>query len=823
MRINLPDKEYFIRKQVPDQTGNYIIVEHRGSGMNAHVFRAHSDELKHDIAVKIIPKQNLKGNWEQEYQKANLLRSRVVVNFFSVNVWKDPEHKIDCVILLSDYISGNTLREYTQQNKKNIFIDFVVDFLKETFDLFNEMNERGFQHGDLHSGNVLVEDQSSSLVGPDYAFRITDFGVTSAAEHGQVKNDFENLAFILKELLENVDYQSAGPLDKYTFNILNDHFLAKHLVESDTTRDPYARRPQKLFERIIEIESEFDKIQIDKASKKIADPFEYLSCEHFGGSHSLLRALYSDRFLGLSLIETRNNLVLTGPRGCGKSTVFKSLSLPHRFVIDDDQPDKLSYIGIYYRCDDLYFAFPRYKIPDRQEAFNVPMHFIISTLISELFDSIKKWASRYYKKEFEKKEENISKSVWDLLELNRPPEPGIDSFKVLSNRLQKERIRAAKKQRFVNDPKHSFGFYFGPEMLIAICNMLMDKFSFLQNRPFYFLIDDYSSPKITIGLQQNLNRLFMQRTSSCFFKLSTESTVSYVRSDIDAKAYVEGREFTLMNLGLNYIHAENKKKLRFIEDIFVKRLKAIDNYPASDLDTLLGSYKGKGPNYNEAAKIIRKGERVEIWGKESLCRLCCGDIYHIIDLVKQMVGNIGGAEGLAQIESSQKISSKDQTKAIRDQAGNFLKGLRILPNGSQLVEIVSSFGNVAHSYLKHRNSKNVQTNPPWQAHRIEPYDQLALSDEAQKIYDELLRYSVFIEDVRGKSRRGKVVPRLYLRRLLIPHFNLTFSTRDSIGLEPNEIQELLLAPKEFEKRHLIKKGLIEDPNQLTIPGFGKED
>jgi hypothetical protein len=449
------------------------------------------------------------------------------------------------------------------------------------------------------------------------------------------------------------------------------------------------------------------------------------------------------------------------------------------------------------------------------------MHFVISTLISELFDSIKKWALRYYKNEFEKKEEKISKSAWELLELSRPPEPRIDSFKALSARLQKERIRAGKKQRFVNDPKHSFGFYFGPEILIKICNMLMAKFSFLQNRPFYFFIDDYSSPKITIDLQQNLNRLFMQRTASCFFKLSTESTVSYTRSDIDNKAYVEGREFTLMNLGLNYIHAEDKKKLRFIEDVFEKRLKAIDSYPVSDLDTLLGSYEG--PNYNEAARIIRKGKKVEIWGKESLCRLCCGDIYHIIDLVKQMVGNIGGAEGLAQIESSQKISSKDQTKAIRDQAGNFLKGLRILPNGSQLVEIVSSFGNVAHSYLKHRNSKNVQTNPPWQAHRIEPYDQLALSDEAQKIYDELLRYSVFIEDVRGKSRRGKVVPRLYLRRLLVPHFNLTFSMRDSVELEPDEIQELLLAPKEFEKRHLIKKGLIEDPDQLKIPGFEKED
>ena len=820
MRRNLPDKEYFIGKQVPGQPGDYSMVELRGSGGNGHVFRAHSVELEHDIAVKIIPKQNLKDNWKEEYQKANLLRSRLVVKFFSVNEWKDTEHSIDCVMLLSDYIPGKTLRNYIRQNTNNISIDFIVNFLREMFDLFHEMKGRDFQHGDLHDGNVIVEDQSSSLVEPDYAFRITDFGVTSATEHGQVKNDFENLAFILKELLENVDYQSAQPLEKYTFNILNDHFLAKHLMETDTTRDPYARRPQKLFERISEIESEFDRIQIDKAVKKITDPFEYLSCEQIGDSHSLLRTLYSDRFLGLSSIETRNNLVLTGPRGCGKSTVFKSLSLQHRIIIENDHPNKFSYIGIYYRCDDLYFTFPRYTIPDREEAFNVPMHFIISTLISELFDTIKKWSLRYYKDEFERKEEDISKSSWELLELSRPPEPGIDCFKALSARLQKERIKAAKKQRFVNDPKHSFGFYFGPDILIKICNMLTEKFSFLQNRPFYFFIDDYSSPKITIDLQQNLNRLFMQRTSSCFFKLSTESTVSYTRSDIDTKAYVEGREFTLMNLGLNYIHAEEKEKLRFIEDVFERRLKAIDDYPVSNLETLLGSYKGL--NYNQAANLIRKGERVEIWGKESLCRLCCGDIYHIIDLVKQMVGNIGGAEGLAKIESPQKIPPEDQTRAIREQAGNFLKGLRILPNGSHLVDIVSSFGIVAHSYLKHRNSKNERTNPPWQAHRIEPYDQLALSDEAQKIYDELLRYSVFIEDVRGKSRRGKVVPRLYLRRLLIPHFNLTFSMRDSVELEPDEIQELLLAPKEFEKRHLIKKGLIEDPNQLKIPRFEKE-
>jgi len=492
MKIYLPDLEYFIGKHVPNQPGNYVIDKHRGSGMNAHVFRAHSDELSNNIAVKIIPRQNLKPNWEQEFQKANRLSSQIAVRFFSFNEWQDTDHDIDCVIFLSDYILGKNLKEYIQHNKDNISVNFITDLLKAMFDLFNEMNDRPFQHGDLHSGNILVEDRSTSLRGPDYAFRVTDFGTTSASENGVEKDDFEQLAFILKDLLENVDYQSSESFEKFTFNILNDHFLAKHLVETDTTRDSYARRPKKLFDHLNEIESEFDKIQSDKAVKKIIDPFEYLSCEQIGDSHSLLKALYSDRFLGLSDIETRNNLVLTGPRGCGKSTVFKSLSLQHRLIINEDHPDKLTYIGVYYRCDDLYFAFPRYITPDRQEALDVPLHFITSTLLNELLDTIKRWALKYYKDEFDKKEEQASRSIWDLLELNRTKEPGVDCFKALSARLQKERFRAARKQRFVNDPKHSFGHYFGPDILIKTCDMLMEKFSFLNDRPLFFFIDDYS-------------------------------------------------------------------------------------------------------------------------------------------------------------------------------------------------------------------------------------------------------------------------------------------------------------------------------------------
>jgi hypothetical protein len=121
-----------------------------------------------------------------------------------------------------------------------------------------------------------------------------------------------------------------------------------------------------------------------------------------------------------------------------------------------------------------------------------------------------------------------------------------------------------------------------------------------------------------------------------------------------------------------------------------------------------------------------------------------------------------------------------------------------------LVSIVEAFGNVAHSHLRFLNSKNQEGNPPKQATRIEPYEPLGLSPRAQMLYDELLRYSVFIEDFRGKSRRGRIVPRLFLRRFLIPHFNLTFSTRDSIELEPEQFEAFLLHPKSFEHSLRLK-------------------
>src|SRR5439155_16421871 len=122
-------------------------------------------------------------------------------------------------------------------------------------------------------------------------------------------------------------------------------------------------------------------------------------------------------------------------------------------------------------------------------------------------------------------------------------------------------------------------------------------------------------------------------------------------------------------------------------------------------------------------------------------------------------------------------------------------------SGPILRRIAEAFGRVSNHYLKTRSSKNEERFPPFQAFRLELLDNPKFEEEngrPKDIYDDLIKYAVFVLDVRGKSQRGDVVPRLYLRRLLLPAFLLTPNRRDSVRIESTKLRLLLDNPEEFE-------------------------
>lgn len=820
MRHNVPAKENFLQPELRIRGyPNHVIQRHIASGNNGHLFLAIGERIQSRLAFKFVPVDNLpkdpndKDSYLNEARTANLIANPAVVRCHDVLAYFEKISATDCVVFVYDYVEGRNLREYMEKEdtRSNINISFIEEFLRTALDLLFELEKLQLQHGDLHAGNILVSENEYSRY-HRLRFRITDFGVRnflSQSGPGPI-NDFLNVGGILNSLLRCIDYESLDGRNRFVFNCLRDEFLARHLFESNQSIDKLACNPEKLLEKLDSLDDRFSVSDSEKSSRFVT-PFDYPNCEQIGDSSSLLKGLYSDRLLGLNEIESFSNFVLTGPRGCGKTTVFRALSLNHLTSIDNDNPSSMKYIGIYYRCDDLYFAFPRYAEPNRPEALDLPMHFLTVTLLSRLLEQVRSWARKRHPEEYNRKEFALVTRLAALFEWNSERDKGVNDLVGVIGRLKtRERQRAIKKQRFAaNRGSEPILNYFGPEIISRACLVIRNHFSFLRDLPFFFFIDDYSHPKITKTLQRNLNRVLMHRSPDVFFKVSTESPVSFSREDIDGKKFVESREFKLLNLGLRYIVDSGSRTAEFLRDLFARRFSQVKAYPVQSLEQLLGL---ASRNENATARFFRepkkdgrstkKKEEAYLYaGCETVESMCSGDIHYVIDLVSRMVETFGGRTKLAKSRSTPKIPRHIQDRAVRQATGAFIESIRTLPYyGPRLADVVTAFGNVAHSYLVYADSSNVSSKPPHQASRIEPYESLHLSSKAQNVLDELLRYSIFIEDPRGRSRRGHTVPRFYLRRYLIPHFRLTFSRRDSLELEVSDIEMLLLDPQKFDSK-----------------------
>lgn len=804
---------------IGEKIEEYEIDRYVGHGAMGVVFRAVRKDIGDVAACKIIPQHRLQEGWPSELRKLVKLTDIPQVVHYKGHGPKLINY-VPHVCILYQFVEGFNLREYVRNFPDSITIEFVELLAKELLHVLHALKVEGIVHGDLHEGNIMVANPDPKFIRQRPRIKVTDFGIGTSSKDHTPKDDYLCLAVICSDLIKkHIDPASLEGEDRYFCDRFTKDFLGKQLMESDYTVGDFVREPRILLENMSSIRQKHRELGLTQTPSKLTSPFDYLSCEQLGDSFELLQTLYSQNFPGYQELTRKINTILTGPRGCGKTTIFRNLSLKTQMLGKKVGSPK-GFVGVYYHCSDLYFAFP-YSI----EKLGVPeqkaiTHYFNLAILYEVLDTLIVADTHDLKVPLYALERLQGFLQGWLVSYQSPPR----GMSILRHLLS---IIGIEKERFRDEmgkygmtiekwPLNSCTFtLLPPDFIRRLCKLLKNCIPWLKLVPFYFFLDDYSLPKVSNEVQVTLHNFILNRYSDLFFKISTESVISFSPQDTKGKLFEEGREYETIDLGDYFLHASGEVKERFLGEVVNNRLENVKEFAwdCRIIEKLLGKPPYK--TYVELAEVIKSKKKVKYSGWKTVVDLCSGDIANVLRLIRTIFSH-SKLEGVKEYPIPKTI----QDKGIRETSNSFFQKLKSIPDtGKDLARIAQAFGDVANNYLRNRRSRNIQTNPPYQACRIELLETPDLDEEEsykalvkptprkgyiKKLYRDLIKYGIFIRDVKGKSQRGFVVPRLYLRRLLIPTFLLTPSKRDHVRVDAKEFRMLLAAPEKF-KTHMIGK------------------
>jgi serine/threonine protein kinase len=793
--------------------GKYKLEEYIGRGTIGVVYRAVREDIHDTVACKLIPQGNLKKEWETELEKVSKLDGIEQVVSYRIHGTETIKGEL-FVYVFWQFIKGRNLRDYIKTDSSIVTISFIWDLIYQILQVFVAMEEVRIVHGDLHEGNILIADPDPRFYEQSPRIKITDFGIGYSKSPSNPLDDYTSLAGICYRLLDHIDPSTLNGKERFLYNRLIS-FLDKEILERDYTVADYVRNPRLLIGHLRNFDQEYEDGHQAYPKVTLKHPFDYMSCEQIGDDFKLLRELYSLQFLGNRDLVERTNTVLTGPRGCGKTTIFRNLSLKTQLLAGGGEIND-EYIGIYYQCKDLYYPFSYLEEKLSPDVLKITVHYFNLALLLQILDTlvtIEQVSWRTFSEESLVHLEGFIKA--ELPSYQIPPK-GTSKLRHMFNTVQREKSELKKKLESGQYNSILPEGYLGLDFLRRFCGFLQETIPWLKNRPFYFFVDDYSLPKISKPLQLSLNRVIFDRCAECFFKISTESVVSLYPYDADGKFLDEVREYDLIDLGDYFLH-NKKERRRFLLDVINNRLEKAEGISPEykKFEGILGKTPYK---YNDLAREIADGKHIHYHGIDTIIDLCSGDIGNILRLLRDIFAQVDGGLDAFSKQGGVKIpiGPEIQDKAIREFGADFLNRIESFPGtGPQLRKITEAFGDVAHWYLCNRTSKNVKGKPQWQAFRIEIRGKLKFDDpHSRDYYDDLLRYGLFIRDVKGKSIRGAVVPRLYLRRILIPTFRLTFNQRDNVGLEVKDFNTLLNDPEKFTRSMKTKARIPEEQRRI---------
>lgn len=883
MKTN-PDDSW--RRSLASQTvGDYRLTNYVGKGKIGYVYRAeHNNFPGSERALKLIF-DTPKSGWDVELKKVMQLELvHGVVHFHNLGtaqITHDGNTRL-CQYTVWDFIApGENLKDNLKRVGQ-IETSFLVAVVKQILHVLQSCHDKGVaRHGDLHSGNILIGDATAATLDdslqPRAPIFVSDFGYGATGGAKIPKDDYEGLAHIINEMIPRVDRSVATATDKKILQAMRDNF-GKLLREPD---GPERRTPLDLLGVLNDIkhhaqahdQETFLAGIVHETDVLLPSPSETPSVGQFQVSEMIGERWNWWQRLFVPTVPARSKIlaldiptVVTGPRGCGKTMLFRRLS--ERLIVECGEVAELAtrtqFAALYVNANDFADAFSHFPV---RPTANDEARLICYANLCVLADLLAVQSARAGRLGERASDMLLSLVQRWLVSDETPPlvegEDRLEQYRTILEQIKWKFPSAGGKDLFpgyADLSQHRCLPYFIQQVRICC--------PWLGARALLLFVDDFSTPRVSTSMQRVLNRLFLQRSPDFLAKVATEASSTFVSEDSSGKNLQDGDDYQLVDMGEESLFLPDTERLAFLNEVFSRRLALDPRIPKGNnsLRALLDfmplsktefarrlrnpQTQGGPPSIDgDSQRRGRTRVRVNYFGENVFSDLWSGDTRTMIQLITDVVVHASGTAQCTTMENqiSLPVNQEIQDRVFRNRGGEWLSShtrneptdpkrvkeelarlQQLKPNyklcgeyGDHLKAVVEAFVSAAKKLLHGPtytiNTGGTQREVPRMAFRVEIIDEFRISGLAQEIYRDLVRYGLFMRDNRGKSVRGTFVPRLYLRRLLLPFCTLALSKRDSVSLTCEAFTQLLLEPDSFKSSFVVQRIHSDlSSNQIAI-------